>query len=96
MIWDLLGCSRAGWGWLESPLASASADRASVFIKAQPVCMTATEMLVSSRLMKTDDSPHRDAVTRNKKHKDKLAEESKKEKIKKRTVPHHLQLFVHS
>lgn len=49
------------------PLASASTDRASVFIKAQPVCMTATEMLVSSRLMKTDNSPPQEAVTRNKK-----------------------------
>lgn len=38
------------------PLASASTDRASVFIKAQPVCMTATETLVSSRLMKTNDT----------------------------------------
>lgn len=40
-----------------APPATASTDRASVFIKAQPVCMTATETLVSSRLMKTDDAP---------------------------------------
>lgn len=42
--------------------------------------MTATEMLVSSRLMKTDDSPQ-EAVTRNKKQQDGQLNSNKKEKI---------------
>lgn len=49
--------------------------------------MTATEMLVSSRLMKTDDSPQ-EAVTRNKKQQDGLTEQNKKKKKKNGTKIH--------
>lgn len=74
-------------GRLESPLASASTDRASVFIKAQPVCMTATETLVSSRLMKTDDTPppsKKKAVKGNKKQEDEQTEKYQKKKNSKK------------
>lgn len=62
------GEERRGWlaGLHGVPLGLPWPDRASVFIKESPVCMTATETLVSSRVMKTDDCPQ-DPVKRNKK-----------------------------